>query len=108
MPIYTIRCDHCESQEDVFRSLAQMDDLPDCCGESMHRVMCAPMVVTDYAPYQSMVTGEMIEGRAAHKEHLRRHNVVEAADMKPTPKPQTLPGGLKEKVAQAVYQKLSY
>lgn len=110
MPIYRTACDTCGQQQDIFRSLAQYDDLPSCCGARMHRVMCAPAVVADYQPYRSMVTGEMIEGRKAHKEHLKRHNVVEVGNDldKASPKPQTLPGGLKEKVARAVYDKLHY
>ena len=65
-------------------------------------------ISADIGPYKSMVTGEMIEGRRQHREHLKRHNVVEAADIKPTPKPQVTAGGLKELVARQVYEKLRY
>jgi len=37
----------------------------------------APLVMGDIAPYQSMVDGSMITSRSHHREHLRRHNLVE-------------------------------
>ena len=61
----------------------------------------------DYKPYQSMVTGELIEGRKAHREHLRKHNLVEAADIKPS-MPVPKKDNLKEQIAREVYNKLRY
>ena len=67
----------------------------------------APYIVADYQPYQSMVTGEMIEGRKAHREHLKRHNVVVAEQN--SARPQTPDGGrLKEQIARQVYERLRY
>ena len=40
----------------------------------------APAVVADIAPYRSMRTGERIAGRAQHREHLRRHGLVEVGN----------------------------
>lgn len=37
----------------------------------------APMVMRDVSAYQSMVTGQMIDGRAQHREHLKAHDLVE-------------------------------
>ncbi len=37
----------------------------------------APYVLGDIQPYQSMQTGEMITSRSHHREHLRRHGLVE-------------------------------
>lgn len=37
----------------------------------------APYVIGDIQPYQSMQTGEMITSRSHHKEHLRRHGLIE-------------------------------
>lgn len=37
----------------------------------------APMVMTDIKPYRSMVDGSMIESRSQHREHLRKHQLVE-------------------------------
>ncbi len=37
----------------------------------------APLVMGDIKPYKSMIDGTLIEGRAQHREHLRRHGCVE-------------------------------
>tara|TARA_R110000868_G_scaffold376148_9_gene640975 strand:+ start:3197 stop:3502 length:306 start_codon:yes stop_codon:yes gene_type:complete len=37
----------------------------------------SPMVIGDIAGYTSMKTGEWIGGRAQHREHLRRHDLIE-------------------------------
>jgi len=64
-------------------------------------------IMTDYQPYQSMVTGEMIDGRKAHREHLKRHNLVVAEQS--SARPQKPDGGrLKEQLARQVYEKLRY
>lgn len=39
-----------------------------------------PFVMGDIGAYQSQKTGEMIKGRAAHREHLKRHGLVEIGD----------------------------
>lgn len=69
--------------------------------EAMH------FIAADIQPYKSMVTGEMIEGRRNHREHLKRHNVVEAADIKPVSKPQVVKSP-KEQLAALVYERLRY
>jgi hypothetical protein len=86
MPIYTIQCDCCGKQDDIFRSLQNFDDLPECCGERTHRVMCAPMVVADIQPYKSMLTGEMITSRSHHRDHLKSHGCVEVGNESVKPK----------------------
>lgn len=58
----------------------------------------------DYAAYQSMVTGEMVDGRRAHREHLLRHNVVEVGnelDKRPQKAADTTPAGLKQTLIDA-------
>lgn len=64
-------------------------------------------IIPDIKPYQSMVTGEMIMGRAQHREHLKIHNVIEVGNELDNPKPRTLrvPGGLKETIARAIEEK---
>lgn len=61
-------------------------------------------VMGDINPYKSMVTGEMIEGRRQHREHLRRHNVVEVGnelDKRPQKAVET-PKGLKQTLIDVV------
>jgi hypothetical protein len=40
----------------------------------------APDVLGDIEPYQSMVTGEMINSRSRHREHLKDHGCVEVGN----------------------------
>ncbi len=40
-----------------------------------------PYIRDDIKPYQSMIDGRMIEGRKAHREHLKSNNCIEAGDM---------------------------
>lgn len=63
-------------------------------------------VMGDIQPYRSMVTGEVIQGRRQHREHLKAHNVIELGNEKITPKPVTPPKGLKEQVIRAAKQHL--
>ena len=63
----------------------------------------------DIQPYRSMITGEMIEGRKQHREHLRKHGCIEVGNDAPkqnaAPKPDNR---LKEMIARQVYSKLRY
>lgn len=68
-----------------------MDDLPDCCGKRTDRIISRTNVIADIKPYKSMATGEMIQSRTQHRDHLKRHNLMEigneiAAHLKPKPK----------------------
>ena len=45
-------------------------------GESGLTVMVQP----DIAAYQSQVTGEMITSRSQHREHLRKHGLIEVGN----------------------------
>lgn len=46
-----------------------------------------PLIMGDIQPYKSMITGEMINGRRQHREHLRQHNCIEIGNEKPKPIP---------------------
>lgn len=107
MPIYTVRCD-CGRTEDIYRQLKDYDDLPECCGKRMQRVVCAPLVIGDIQPYRSMVTGRMINSRSAHRSHLREHRLIEVGNETKylKPKPLTPPPGLKETLIRVANEKL--
>lgn len=52
-------------------------------------------VVGDLQPYKSMITGQEIQGRRAHRDHLRRHDCVEVGndfDKRPQKRPEPPPG----------------
>ena len=65
-------------------------------------------VCVDIQPYKSMVTGEIIDGRAQHREHLRRHNMIEIGNEKQTARPYEPPKGLKDRLIAVSHDKLRY
>jgi hypothetical protein len=73
----------------------------------MQRRVCAPMVMGDIQPYKSMVTGEMIQSRSSHREHLKRHHLNEIGNETKylQPKPMA-PPGLKEELIKVANEKL--
>ena len=89
MPIYVVKCPKCESRQEIFRSLANFDDLPNCCGIRVERQVCAPMVIADIQPYRSMATGEMITSRSQHRDHLKNTGCVEVGNETIKPKTQS-------------------
>lgn len=80
MPVYEVRCLKCGKHEDIFRRLAEYDDLPMCCDQVMTRCLSAPSVMPDIQPYRSMATGEMITSRSQHRNHLKSRGLVEIGD----------------------------
>lgn len=86
MPIYQTKCPKCGSEQEIYRSIAQIDDLPECCGVKVERMLCAPMVVADIQPYRSQLTGEMIMSRSQHRDHLKSHGCVEVGNEPIKPK----------------------
>jgi hypothetical protein len=100
MPLYATKCPVCQKKEDIFLTLARYNDLPQCCGVTVERIITAPHVVADIQPYKSMITGEMITSRSQHRSHLKQHGMVEVGDEKIPEQPKALPdvGGLKEEL----------
>lgn len=115
MPIYLMKCAHCGEQTDVFRRIADIDlNLPECCGAVMARQICAPAVVADIPAYQAVAvdkeTGRMpkIEGRAQHREFLRRNGYVEMGNDIPTkPREQLGDYNVRPQLAEAVKEVLA-
>ena len=69
----------------------------------------SPMIIMDIQPYKSMATGEMVGGRAQHREHLKRHNLVEIGNETKylkNERKQESPAGLRERIAQIAHDKL--
>lgn len=60
----------------------------------------------DLAPYRSMATGEMIEGRRQHREMLKATGCIEIGNEKLTARPMTPPPGLKQRLIEVVNSKL--
>lgn len=81
MPTYEFKCHDCDYEFDLF--MGMNDDRPTVCPHcdgDLRRVIGMPMIAPDIAPYESIVTGEQVSGRAAHRDHLDRHHLVEVGD----------------------------
>jgi hypothetical protein len=116
MPIYVMKCPGCGAGQEIYRPIARMnDDLPECCGQTMRRQVCAPAVVTDIPAYQAVAvdksTGKMpmIEGRKQHREYLKRNGYIEVGNEKLSEKPRELVGdfNVKPQLIEATKQVLA-
>lgn len=50
--------------------------------ESKRADLPCPRVVRDITEYRSMQTGEMITSRSQHRDHMKRHNLIELGNEK--------------------------
>lgn len=75
MPTYTAQCPACLHRFPIFRRIADRNIPANCekCQTECVRVVDAPRVVVDYAPYNCPITGKEIRGRREHEENLARH-----------------------------------
>lgn len=63
----------------------------------------AAYIVPDIQGYKSMATGEWISSRSEHREHLKRHNLVEIGNEKIENKPRPLDrAGVRRAAEEAV------
>lgn len=86
MPIYAVHCNQCGKDEDIYRTIANYNDLPECCGQRMDRIICAPQVIKDIDPYISQIDGSVITSRSQHRDHLKAHGCVEVGNEKMEPR----------------------
>ena len=113
MPMYSVRCDVCGEVQDIYRSLAEWEDLPDCCGKRVTRQISAPMIISDIQPYQAIAadvktgTAPVIRSRSEHREFLKRNGYVEVGNEMPKPKPFEPPSSCRPELTQATREVLS-
>lgn len=71
----------------------------------------APMISSDIGGYISQIDGSWIESRSKHRDHLKRHGMVELGNDVPMKQKQVEIQDnrvRKERIAQQVYEKLRY
>ena len=75
MPIYLYKCPTCAHKREVLKRLADIDSPTQClsCSGWMNRQVTAAKVIADYPGYSCPITGDWVEGRAAHRENLAKH-----------------------------------
>lgn len=93
MPLYEYQCPACERGQTIYCSVSEYrSEVPCECGQKARRILTPLHVMPDIAGYRSVVTGEWIGSRRAHREHLKRHNLVEVGNAKwPKRKPKPMP-----------------
>jgi len=64
-------------------------------------------VQSDLADYRSMRTGETIRGRAEHREHLKRYDLVEVGNERQPFEPKRMEGPVPGEIAAAVKRELA-
>jgi hypothetical protein len=64
-------------------------------------------VRTDLAPYRSMRTGEIIRGRAAHREHLSRYGLTEVGNERAPLAAPPIAGSAAGEIAQDIRRELA-
>ena len=75
MPVYACQCSVCHREADYFATVAERNDhVPQCCGQTMERIVSAPFVQADIPAYVSPATGRVISSRAARRDDLARSN----------------------------------
>lgn len=75
MPVYACECGICGRESDYFATVAERNDhVPECCGQTMNRIVSASFVQEDIPAYVSPTTGRVISSRAARRDDLRRSN----------------------------------
>lgn len=75
------------------------------------RKMTPPRVMSDIGGYISQVDGSWIDSRSKHRDHLKRHNMIELGNDVPTSHRTITPSqerARKETIARQVYEKLKY
>lgn len=72
--------------------------------ETVQPINQAPAILSDYKPYRSMVTGEMIDGRRQHNEHMKRHNVVVAEGQEKKQRAPVMDNTMRDDLARSVKQ----
>lgn len=73
--------------------------------------MTAPRVMSDIGGYISQVDGSWIDSRSKHRDHLKRHNMVELGNDVPMTNSNPITAdskARKEMIARQVYEKIRY
>jgi hypothetical protein len=84
MPLYDAKC-ACGRVKEIFRSYEERDVPEVCeCGEPMKRAFLPPRVMRDIEGYVSPIDGKFVGSRSEHREHLKKHHVIELGNEKPT------------------------
>lgn len=78
MPLYSYQCQSCNEIRDEFRSVAERDNAPACCGEPMRKLIGGYRVVPDLEPYYDENLEKYIKSKRHRKQVMREQEVCES------------------------------
>lgn len=81
MPVYACKCE-CGHTEDVFRKIEDHGEWPDHCNTMMSRYITTTNVMADMKEYRSPLDGTVVRSRKHHRDHMRKHGVIEVGNEK--------------------------
>ena len=82
MPTYTYSCEVCGTEKDEFRSIAERNNGPECCGEQMQKIITLGYVITDMEPYYDENLETYVKSRQHRNEVMREHGVYDRREFK--------------------------
>ena len=91
MPLYGLRCADGHNEDRFVPLAAFYDPLEPCrdCGAAMHRTVTMPHIMnSEHYNYVSVLDGEHVGSKAEHREHMRKHNVIEVGNEMPKVAPE--------------------
>lgn len=92
MPLYDACCATCGAIEEVYRKMDNRHDLGPCkCGGDRYIAFRPPQPMRDIEGYVSPIDGKWIGSRSQHREHMKRHGVIELGNEKPKPIERSIP-----------------
>lgn len=72
MPLYQLKCPCCGRNAELFRRIAEYNDLPACfCGAIFERMVAAPAVIGEISPYISPGTNRWVSSRVEMRNDLK-------------------------------------
>lgn len=75
MPLYEYECINCLMTVEIIHPILELDNKRRCevCGGGLKRNLCPTLIQMDYPGYVCPISNRWIEGKAAHRENLKKH-----------------------------------
>ena len=78
MPLYSYECATCNEIRDEFRSVAERNNAPECCGTPMKKLIGGYRVVADLEPYYDENLQTYVKSKRHRREVMREQGVGES------------------------------
>lgn len=84
MPLFSYECPKCGREQDAYRTVAERNRAPKCCGRKTVKIVTASYLTPQFTPYRAVgkERGKMIRSRGEHRDYLKRHGYEEVGNDK--------------------------